>query len=352
MDRCIGLDMGYGYIKAEDGQNGYVFPSVVGEAGTQAPMSLGFKRPPPTEDLRISVGGREYFLGDLAIRHSRIAYRGLSSTRAEGDDILILCLGTLALYCKDSLNSFFVVTGLPPGRMHMADDLVRRLQGDHEVIRRVGNQRHAYSVRLDRIDVVPQPVGTFWSMVLDDRGNLREDSPMLDGRVGIIDVGFRTSDFATIVDGEYAPAFSRTVPIGISHGYDEIADLLNARYGLERETYTLDEAIIEGELNVSGRKVDITGLRDQVFQDLATKLLVEINSLWQVDDYPFVLITGGGGQVMSRYLREMIPHARTVDEPITANARGFHAWARYNALQAGMGERASEDPSEDDGAKA
>ena len=339
--------MGYGFIKIDDGREGHVFPSVVGEGDSGMPMSLGLGQRQESNELRITYNGKNYLIGDHAIRHSRLAHRGLSPTRAEGDDLKILFLAALSLYCRETVNNFYVVTGLPPGRMHMADDLVRQLRGDHEVIRQTGASRFGVSIRLERIEVVPQPVGTFWSEVLDARGQVRMDHPLLQGRVGIIDVGFRTSDFATVIDGEYSPAFSRTVPLGISFGYDDVAQRLATEYGLEREQYALDEAVISGQVNVSGRTVDIADLRDQIFGDIATKLLVEARSIWQIQEYDHILLTGGGGRVVERYLRPEIPQAQLANEPVTANARGYYAWAYYNSQQAASGGAESTSDSAD-----
>ena len=165
MEQCIGLDMGYRFIKVDNGRDGYTFPSVVGESTTEPPMSLGFRKVPITEDLRVSINGKNYFLGALAIRHSVIAHRGLSVTRTEGDDLKVLFLSTLSLYCHESLNRFYVVTGLPPGRMHMAKDMIHHLQSEHEIIRQTGGKRETFNIRLDGIEVVPQPISTYWSTV-------------------------------------------------------------------------------------------------------------------------------------------------------------------------------------------
>ncbi|MCC3750099.1 MAG: ParM/StbA family protein [Halorhodospira halophila] len=351
MERCIGLDMGYGFIKIDDGREGHVFPSVVGEGESGMPMSLGVAQRSGSSELRITYGGKSYLLGDYAIRHSRLAHRGLSPTRAEGDDLKILFLGALSLYARETVNNFHVVTGLPPGRMHMADDLVRQLRGDHEVIRHVGPSRFGVSIRLENIEVVPQPVGSFWAEVLDDRGQIRGDHPLLNGRVGIMDIGFRTSDFATVIDGEYSPGFCKTVPLGISFGYEEIAQELSTQYGLEREQYTLDEAIIQGQVNVNGRPVDIVELRDRIFGDIATKLLVEARSMWQIQEYDHIIITGGGGRVLERYLRPELSQAQLAQDSVTANARGYFNWAYFNAQQraAEMGHAAEQEaaPQED-----
>lgn len=337
MAKCIGLDMGYGFIKAHDGRDGYVFPSVVGEGSPQGPVSFGFAKPALTEDIRVGIDGKTYYLGDLAIRHSRIAYRGLSATRAEGDDIKILFLGALSLFCHEPVNDFAVVTGLPPGRLHLTQDLISRLKGDFEVTRYMGNQASTVTVSVPELEVVPQPVGTYWSEVLDPRGHLRQDTDLLKGKVGVIDIGFRTSDLATIVDGEYAPSWSRTIPLGIYTAYDAIAQDLASTYGMEQETYALDESIISGQINVSGKTVDISNFRDRVFGEVATKLVVDVRSIWPIEEYDCVLLTGGGGHVLDKHLRSLVPQARLVRDPVAANARGYFSWA-YSQKQPGMAQ--------------
>lgn len=343
MERCIGLDVGYGFIKVTDGHEGFVFPSVVGDGNPGVPLRLGFDQPAVTDDIRLTVDGRMYFVGNLAIRQSRLAYRGLSATRAEGNDIKVLFLSALSLFCQDPLSRFSVVTGLPPGRMHLVDDLVGRLRGEHHVARHSGQVTREMTIRIDQIHVVPQPLGAYWAQVLDKRGQLREGATLAEGRVGIVDIGFRTSDFVAVADGEYVPDWSRTVPIGLATAYDEISAQLSTQYGLERAPYALDSSVIAGFVNIAGRRVDITELRDRAFADVATKLLVELQSLWQLAEYDQVLLTGGGGPALEKYLLSHMPQGVVVEDPMTANSRGYLAWA-YRLLGA-QTHAAAQDPA-------
>lgn len=327
MERCMGIDIGYGFVKITDGQEGYVFPSVVGEGTSDATPRMGLQPPTRTDDLRIAVDGRIYNVGNLAIRHSRLAARGLSPTRAEGNNFKVLFLAALSLFCNQPLNSFAVVTGLPPGRMHLVEELTRQIRGEHRILRMTAQGPEECIIRVDRVTVVPQPLGTYWSQVLDGRGKVREDSRMLQGAIGIIDIGFRTSDLVSVVDGEYVHEQSRTIPVGLVTAYEEIAASLLANYGVERETYALDEAVIRGEIQVAGRRIDITDLRDRAFEQLATKLEVELQSSWQVSGYDVVLISGGGSHFLARHLQPHLTQAVVPTDPSTANGRGFLAWA-------------------------
>jgi plasmid segregation protein ParM len=327
MERCIGIDIGYGFVKITDGQEGYLFPSVVGEGCVETLPRMGLQPLGKTDDLRIAVDGKLYNVGNLAIRHSRLPHRGLSATRMEGNTLKVLLLAALSLFCNQPANSFAVVTGLPPGRMHLMDEILRQVRGEHRVTRMGANGPEDLLIRIDRATVVPQPLGTYWSQVLDVRGKVREESAMVGGTIGIIDVGFRTCDLVTVKDGEYVPEQSRTIPVGLVNAYDEIAAGLLAAHGIERETLALDQAVIKGELTVAGRRVDISELRDRAFEQLSVKLQVELQSAWQVSDYDLLMLTGGGSHAVSRYLLPHLPQCNTPSDPGTANARGYVAWA-------------------------
>jgi plasmid segregation protein ParM len=327
MERCIGIDIGYGFVKLTDGQEGYLFPSVIGEGTAETLPRMGLQTPSRTDDLRLVVDGKVYNVGNLAIRHSRLAHRGLSATRMEGNTFKVLLLAALSLLCRQPLNSFAVVTGLPPGRMHLTDDVIRQVRGEHRIVRLGAQGPEELTIRIDRVSVVPQPLGTYWSQVLDPRGRVVGENSMLQGTTGIIDVGFRTCDLATIKDGEYVPELSRTIPTGMVAAYEEMAAGLLVTHGIERETYALDEAVIRGEIAVAGRRVDLTALREQAFEHLGIKLLVEVQSAWQIGEFDSLLLAGGGCQAVGPHLLPHLPQGLMPAEPATTNARGYMAWA-------------------------
>lgn len=328
MARAIGLDLGYGFVKVTDGREGFIFPSVVGKGQVGSSLRIGLERPEPTDDLRITIDDQAYFVGNQAIRRSPQAFRGLSATRVEGNLLKVLFLSALSLFCQDPVSSFTVVMGLPPGRMHLAEDLVSQLKGDHRVVRNHDQEPEELTVRIERILVVPQGVGSYWAQVLDPRGQLLDHTQLLQGRIGMVDLGFRTTDLVVIEDGEYVPERSSTIPVGVASAYSEIASRLLSRYGLEKETYALDSAVLAGQINVSGQLVDITEIRDQAFAALATKLAVEFRSQWQLSELYRLLLVGGGSLVLGPYLLPHLPHAAVPSDPITANSRGYWAWAQ------------------------
>jgi plasmid segregation protein ParM len=324
VERYIGLDVGYGFVKVTDGDSGYAFPSVVGEGDLVPSLVTGYHKAQRVADLRIGIDGKAYFVGKLAIRRSNLAYRGLSDARTEGEDLKVLVLSALSLFCNEPTNRFDVVTGLPPGRMHLRDGLIEQLGSHHRVTVVRDRRVQDIDITINRIEVVPQPLGTFWAETLDSWGQVK--TPLF-GKVGIVDIGFKTTDFAAIEDGEYIPEQTRTLAVGLSAAYSDLSDKLLVEHGLERETYALDEAFIKGTVSVAGKPVDITQLRDQSYEALATKLLVELVSAWRIPEFDKILISGGGGAALGKHLLPHLPQGELVSDPVTANSIGFLNWA-------------------------
>ncbi|MGI6604841.1 MAG: hypothetical protein ACOX2S_07405 [bacterium] len=321
--QCVGLDVGYGFVKVTDMEHGYAFPSVVGSGHNKAiyRTSLQVER---INDLRMVIDNQLYFVGKAALRHSRFAVRNLSDMRSQSEDLKVLFLTALSFFCQGGENRFKVVTGMPPGHMHLADDLIKKFVRSYTVSVYRNRGFHETTISVEDMEVVPQPIGTYWAQILDLQGR---EKRTFEGRVGIIDIGFRTTDLAAIEDGEFIPNNSYTIPVGISETYTEIGEEIMRNYGIDRESLAMDENVIKGMITIAGRPVDITGIRNEAFQQLANKLLVEVGSKWRVLDFDHILLSGGGGKALSTYLLGHLPQAELVPNPSTANSRGYLSWA-------------------------
>ncbi|MFY9416819.1 MAG: ParM/StbA family protein [bacterium] len=328
MAKIVGLDVGYGFVKATDGETGFSFPSVVGEGHTNPTFRLKSVQTPILDDLKIAIGNNLYFIGKAAIRHSNFAYRDLSYTRTIGNDLELLFLTALSLFYNNKSREFKVVTGLPVDRMHLAEELEGRLLGEKTIkIPRRGVIQDTKTFYISEVEIVPQPLGTYWSQFLD--GDKEGTTYLPKGLIGIIDIGFRTTDLAAIDNGEYIPGNSKSFPTGLVTAYREIGVALAREYGLEKESYALDSAVINRKINISGQTVDISAIVEEAFEKLATNILVEINSQWRIQDLDRLIVTGGGGQAISSYLLRQLPQAELAAEPNIANCSGFLAWGNW-----------------------
>ncbi len=324
--KLIGLDVGYGFVKVTDGNLGYSFPSVIGDSNSSA-FSLSFKKQQNILDsLRMEFEGKSYWFGKSSIRHSNFLYRDLSLTRDYGNDFEILFFGALSLFHGEFGNYMKVVTGLPPERMHLADKLVDKVKGERTLTIFHEGEPKKIKVNVLEVEVVPQPLGTYWSEFAETLEHGEKDSV---GRVGIIDIGFRTTDLAVVQEQEYIPEKSRTISIGMSNVYKEISNKLSAMYGINREGYSLDEVIIKREVKIAGKTYDVSGLLDECFEKLSQNLVIEINSTWVVEDFDKLVFTGGGSYALSKFLLPYFDHSVQVADPFTANSRGYLNWANF-----------------------
>ncbi|HHT02366.1 MAG TPA: ParM/StbA family protein [Firmicutes bacterium] len=324
MAKRVGLDVGYGFVKATDGAKGFSFPSVIGQGHEKPVFSTRMEKRPLIEDLKVSIGGDSYFVGRAAMRHAKYVQRDLSYTRAADGMFQVLVFSALSLFADGQQNEFKVVTGLPPERMHLMQDVEKRMQQRVTVTLHEGKRSKDIDIWVSDVEVVPQPLGTYWSYVLNSQGIAKGD---LSGRVGIIDIGFRTSDLALIEDGDYVPEKSKTIPVASSTAYSHITEGLVTKYGFEAEGYILDEAVITKKINVSGESLDITDIVKSAFQKLASAVLIEMNSFWRLQDLDLMILSGGGGKGIYEFLLPAIPRLRMSEQPVTANSIGFLSWA-------------------------
>jgi plasmid segregation protein ParM len=165
------------------------------------------------------------------------------------------------------------------------------------------------------------------NMMLNDIGEVR-DRRYLEEKVGVIDVGFRTTDFTVADQTRYSERGSRTLDLGISKAFASIAAKLQESSGVNVELYRLYDAVEKGSIKIHGKRYDLSLIRDHAFTQLASRIGAEANRLWANDwDMDKVLITGGGGGVLAAHLGKLIKGEILAPEAGSdvrfANAQGF-----------------------------
>ena len=321
----IGLDLGYGFVKVTDGKSGFTFPSVVGEYQDNPVFKVLPYAADELNDLKIGIDGNIFNVGKAALKHSKYVYRDLSLTRSEGNDLRILFLVALGLFCTAPINKFKIVTGLPVDRYNLKGMLKELMQGEHNISLFRNGKQEDLKIIIEQVEVVIQPLGTYWSEALQSNGQTVQ---ALERKVGIVDIGFKTSDLVLIDDGEYVGEMSKTITTAVSTSYSNIGDELFKHYGIELESHMLDECVIKRKINILGNPTDISDILNNAFIKLSKKILVELNSNWKTKELDSVLISGGGGQALYPYLAPHIKQAKLVDEAVSANSRGFYLWGR------------------------
>lgn len=323
LPKHIGIDLGYGYVKVFDGQNEIIFPSTVG-VGTELKFNsllMSFRK--PTDNLVITVDNKKYFVGDLAIRQSSIVSRSMGRNRVEDIGAKVLLLAALALFMETGEQKFNVVTGLPVDYYQAyKDDWALLMQGTHAVKFGPTGEEKPLLITIDKIQMIPQPFGTLYDHRLSADGTLVE-SDIDNLKIGIVDVGYKTSDLA-LADGlEFVGKQSMSSEIAMSAAYSMIGQKITDKFKVEKENYELDKIVDSGILRVAGVPYDITEYRKEAFNLVADKIATEANSIWDRRELDLIMLTGGGGQAISEYFLPRFPQAVLVNGPQTANVRGY-----------------------------
>jgi hypothetical protein len=105
---------------------------------------------------------------------------------------------------------------------------------------------------------LPQPLGTVLAQCLDSRGHVTEPAG-LDVRVGVLDVGFRTTDYFTLDGLAVLPARCLTRNTGMA---DLLLDLSREVYRRWGVPHALDEATLRGVLRIGGTEVRLGPVLD------------------------------------------------------------------------------------------
>ena len=335
----LGIDIGFGFTKAVSDKQSLVFKSVLGEA-TDIQFREKMIAGGDVEDnhLQIEVDGKSYFVGELAERQSNVRFFTLDQAQFVSKFAKVFALAAIAQMVKGFVP-VNLVTGLPIGYYQQyKDELAKLLVGEHKVtLVDADGKQEEKSISINKVRVVPQPFGSLFNLMLNDLGEMGNKRLVKD-KIGIIDVGFRTSDYTISDKMRYSERGSRTTDSGIARAFNVIATKLRENSGVNIELYRLYEAIDSGSIKIRGKEYDLKSLTEQVFSQLATSIANEVDRLW-VDDWDIdaMIITGGGGAVLGKYLKPLlngeIMETDSEEDMRLYNVHGYrkfgrHLWAR------------------------
>lgn len=319
----VGIDVGYGYTKAADGVREVMFPSVIGRAERIRYQSDLRGEVGQSNGLSLGVDGSEYFVGELALRQSRVQFTLLDRSRTTSDQLKLLFLAALSELTGRGHEEVQVVTGLPVEYYQDRELLAGQLLGRHRVSRNGSEQ--AFSVQA--VKVIPQPFGTLFWKILSDDGYI-VDERLARARVGIVDVGVYTTDYVLVDWLTYIEKGSGSIPVAMSTAYGLLAREILDQYGLELTLHNIDACVRTRSVRVYGARQDIGPLVDSVLEGVAEEIVSKARTLWgEGRDLDAVMVTGGGAEALGRYFHQVYPHARVVPDPAMANVRGFFKYA-------------------------
>ena len=329
----VGLDIGFGFTKATNGRECIVFKSLLGEASEiQFRMNIG--RGEPIRSMHVTLDGQSYFVGEYAEQQSSVRQFTLDQEHLTEDMSRVLALAALG-HLVDSYAPINLVTGLPVGYYREYHPRIKKvLAGPHEItFEQSDGAGQSRKLNIGQVRVIPQPLGSVFNLLMNDTGRLG-NRDLAREKIGVVDIGFRTTDFCIFDRLQYVERGSATTDTGISRCFGLIAKKLREESGVNLELYRLYKAVETGFIKVRGKEYNLARIRDAVYASTAQIIAGDAERLWADDwDMDTILITGGGAAELAERLKPMIcGQVLAMDPNVDSrlnNVIGYQKYARY-----------------------
>jgi plasmid segregation protein ParM len=177
--------------------------------------------------------------------------------------------------------------------------------------------------------VLPEAVASWFDYAYDEKGSQIE----MEGPCGVIDVGGRTTDCVTVLEGHQIDhARSGTGETGVMDIYESIATKLRAQHGdgiISRKV--LDLAIRTGSVKRFGKPQSIKPIVQAATDEITEQVLTEAKRHFGNGAHLDVILFVGGGSGFMTKMTSHFPNAKVMPEPEFANARGMYKYLKLNA---------------------
>ena len=330
----VGLDIGYGATKAViPDREPIVFPSVYGRAHDLNEFertSISQKADYTGEQLIDDEG--EWLVGRLAQSQLKAAeqlvLRGRSANESDDNAARVrlakVAIGKLlsGTHNGEAIH-VRIATGLPVDHMGGAAELKTALIGLHHIQTDAAD----FVANIVEVIVMPQPYGTLYSQQLTKTGDY--DLCFTATRAAVIDVGTFTIDAALDQDGEYIGAESGSVEGGVHLAQTRLISTINRDYKDTASLAEADDILRTRCIRVKGKVKNVSIQVEEALQPIRESTIALMQRLWQnARRIDVIYITGGGASdVQPTVLAAGYSQAVLVDDPQTANARGYLQYA-------------------------
>jgi plasmid segregation protein ParM len=299
----VGLDIGYSHIKVVTSRGTQVvMPTAVAPADGDDWVVGDDQHGAALADVVVLPDGGRYLVGQTAIWSGRRCRDHLQWDTWWHSIPYRVMLHALRAHVPSGST---VVTGVP---LHVAID------GAREPITRLLKQ----VLRASRVYVMPQGVAAAAALGLSQTQD----------HTALIDIGGRTTELVALFEGRLLLSRSSGVRLGVLSVYETAAAQLQARYGIDVDSY-LVEAAARGATVIrrQGEPLPVDEIQmfiQQAAKPLADQLLARIAIQWP-DRHQFsrVILCGGGSLLVAERFREWRRDLIIPPDPYWLNARGY-----------------------------
>lgn len=350
----VALDIGYSAVKGFSPNRIFSFPAYASKIhGTL----LDFAAAKPDEILYRDERGETWYVGASAqsmIESKKYSESELSlfgRHRYLSPMFLVIARVGIALSMLENSfgspeeKSIFLQTGLPPAYMKEDAKVLREvLTGMHQFQIKVGGGKWTsikFTLTKDSIGVMPQPMGTLFSISTDKNGSFTpEANQYLTSNLMILDPGFGTLDIFNIED-RHVTSSETYDNLGMKRVLEETSKEIYNEYGEDIPVPSMQGILGTGKVKVfdPAQRKNILKPFDVLLEKSSKKICQEVINKLDVNygylkGYDYLVVTGGTGAAWSEQIREsyggilpIIAGNQNDDLPyIFSNVRGYYMY--------------------------
>lgn len=321
----LGLDIGYSNLKLAVGPQGQTPQTLLRPAGAAPADRFGarFDGKAQEEFLHVLAGGQAFVAG-VAPDRAELWSRSLHADYPSSASYEALFHAGLLLSELEHVD--MLVTGLPVTQYldeSRRNAVVEQMRGSHQVTPK-------RSVSIDKVKVVPQPVGGLLDYIA------QQDADIEDARVLVVDPGFFSVDWVVIANKDLHRQSSGTSLNASSVILEEASRLIAKDHGSAVGTEALENAVRAGKASVLilGQRVEIAPYIEQAARTIGPVVVESIQKSLRTESrmVDLVVLVGGGAGFFREAVQSAFPRLSvvTTQEPVYSNVRGF--WLMGAAL--------------------
>lgn len=312
-NRVIGLDIGHSTVKmsarTEYGAPvSVIFPSLICRA-----FDISDEMEQRRADLEtVEIENRRYFFGETAkTQGGKSATKGLTEDWIRTPEHVVLLLGAMKKLADRGVNTTkpILVLGLPTHLYsRQKRDLIAIVKSHIDVA---------------DIFVVPQPLGPYQCLILDESGATNSSRNMGLESWGVVDVGHFSTDFILVQNGRWVEKASGACS-GISVAADHLLRLLEAR-GITIGMVEAEDALVKRAIRSFGKSLDVAKEVEKAADIVVAEIVDTASRL--LDGYARemdgVIVAGGGASFVSDRIAKRWPHVMQAENPRYSVAEGM-----------------------------
>jgi plasmid segregation protein ParM len=307
----VGLDVGYGYTKyVSPDQKRMILPSLVAPADVHT-FSLGLGDHGQT----VTIDDVDYVVGEAAVS------RGFRFSEEYDGWWTSVRYKALLQYLKSFIPPHsHICSGLP---LHVFTAVKA-----HEQVQDAIRQ----GLRASRVTLMPQGVGAYCAATTMD-----ESLKM--GRIGIVDLGGRTTELVTVCEGNFLPQQSNGLLLGVNTIFQKAAVQLSFETKRAIDSYEFEWAYRHTKpIMITGEPVRqevLAGLVQPLVAPFLQELFRDMTTLWGAGAPRLdrLIYCGGGAALLQEYLSAFRAHHTVMPDSQFANALGYLTYAQWTTPQ-------------------